>query len=283
MSGRRTAFVITAVILVLAPIAGLAENAASAQAKWPGPFDYIRQHPWRTLIGITPILIILAGVEFLLSRNAVAASPAPRQIEFSGSTFNAPVTVLQGDTGATASTLQNSDTKESPDRPADRSDIRPPVILYTLSPFLDSGRWEERVYAVAESVAPNTICAQFDSRNLTAPGVVVILVIVSCAQYHAIKKRTIDKLKVIRDHYPSGRVVLVAVGLYDEPLREKDGYDVLELAGYDIDQARFLICVTEEHFQADVSSQIRISIRGDAMQSLLDSLSQGHVGDQEQP
>ncbi|MFG2102796.1 hypothetical protein ACGFJ5_19590 [Micromonospora echinaurantiaca] len=273
-----------------APIAALIINAASDHARWPGPLDYLRQYSWPALA----VAVAAAVILHLLDRRTIAEASdvghssvhntmitgsnladardnSGQSLHLSGAIFNGPVTISQGDAGQQIGNPQDMPAADVPVKPAEQvAANQHPIILYHVSAFLAEGMWEEKAISITRSVSREILCLPLGDRNIGAPNVAAILVILSAGQYTAVKRKAVAKLKAARTTHPFARVILIAAGLSDEPVRVEEGHALLRQAGYDIDDTRFLACATEEELEPSLSSQIRVTIEVSNMQSKLE-------------
>jgi hypothetical protein len=202
-------------------------------------------------------------------------------MDLSSSIFNAPLIIAQGDSVQRSVQSSGSHTDRAESSKLYEQIPRNPVILYAISSFLANGTWEEITVAMPKRLHPRALCVELDERNLTVPDVVAIVVIFSAAQHVALRRNTIAKLRTARASYPTVRLVLIAAGLTDEQVRDEDGHHLLRTAGYTVDNARFLICATEDDFESSLLSHIRVAIDVGNMQSVLDETRRNAATDQE--
>lgn len=265
--------------LLLALVGGLAQNAASSSAKWPGPLDLIRQHPWLSIVLLTVLGI---GLIFLdlnwrreIDQESETSEPPSQSIDLRGAVFRDQVIFAQGEVQLGNGGQTSDENQRGIDPQAEnRQSASPPLFLYSLTPFLDNGAWIERVLVAASAAAPGAICAQFTDNNSNVPNVSAILVIFSAGQFDVVKKKARGKLIAAKNHYPHVPVILVAAGLASEPVTEQDGHGLINEAGNEADHVRFLICETEDEFQAILTSKIRVLITQAIMQRRLEEARQ---------
>ncbi|MEV5967774.1 hypothetical protein AB0L70_38765 [Kribbella sp. NPDC051952] len=111
--------------------------------------------------------------------------------------------------------------------------------------------------------------------------VTAIVIAFSAAQQALVRKRTLAKMRSARESYPETPLILAAVDFADEPITTEDGHRLLQAAGYDLDDAQFIICATEEEFQSSLSSHLLFTVEVESMQALLDRARNTRISDRE--
>ncbi|WP_329250413.1 hypothetical protein OG417_05005 [Actinoallomurus sp. NBC_01490] len=255
---------ILATTLLAGPVASLAENVASSQARWPWLLDYIRKHPW---IAIGVSIAILSLAYYAESRSVDVPQPKKAEpqeslpsVTLNHSTINAPTTVqvVQGQA------LENVSLTANEDRDRDPIELQPtqkPVVLYSVLPFVDSGRWEEKIHVASEAGTRKALCFQFGSVSLPPELVVAVVVVFLCAQYPLITRRITARLRKVKNEFPSARLILAAVDRSDPMVEDEDGRRLLRATDYDIDQNKFIISITVDNFSESVSLHIENALR----------------------
>ncbi|MFI7153010.1 hypothetical protein ACIBO2_49525 [Nonomuraea sp. NPDC050022] len=277
--GRRSAVrgtLVAVAVLWVGTLAGLLQNVVAGQTTWWGPLDFLRQHAGWALLGATVLLALLVIMDRFWGTEIERppteeehTNNASHSMDLSSATFNGPVNLVQGDRPVTVASTTTPTAEVATHESSSQQGVRRPVVLYSLSPFLDNGRWEEIVFDVVEAI-PSTICAQLDEEHRDVSESVAIVSIFSAAQHAVVKKTTLAKLRQARDCYPLARLILIAAGLSNDVIAESVGHNMIKLAGYAQDQARFLICPTEEDFRSGLSRHVGIVVRAATMQALLD-------------
>ncbi|MGW3774340.1 hypothetical protein [Actinomadura verrucosospora] len=261
-----------ATAFALASVSGLVTNVASGDARWPGPLDYLRQYSWQSLIVITVLIVVLLALERRSQRDEDHPDPPDDPEPGARVVYQQSINV-HGDVGSIGGVSGATGEAEAADEAENLTQDGEFVVLYSLCVFLGNGVWEEKIQTAIEEAAPNAIHAPFSEDNYSLPRVVVVVIAFSAAQSDKLKTKIWTKLRAVRSHMPTVRVVLVAAGLSDDPITEEEGLRWLKETGHS-DRARFTICPTEDEFVADLSSKIRVALREKIMAERLRVLRQ---------
>jgi hypothetical protein len=247
----------------------LAVNAASAQSKWPGRLDFVRQNPWWFLGGTTLILAVLVLLDRFWGGSGATKSGSEQNANFQGATIHGSVTVSQGD-GTTVASTPRPPT-EHPDRPPPTTEPKSHhlILVHVFPQFLDA-TWERAILTTAKAVSPDAICLPLDDQNMNHPAATAIVIAFSSAHLDLLKRRIAPFLRSARASYPSTRTLVAAVGLSDAPMTDEDGQRLLRTAGYSLDRARFVNCPTEEAFQLRLASDLWVAVELQKNQTIVD-------------
>jgi hypothetical protein len=250
-------------IVLVGAISNLALNAASDQTRWPGPLDYVREHPWWVLTAALIPATAFAAANLFFKEGPAAPTAPGSNIDMRGSTFAAPVNIGQVGDGPSSTTAANPSESAEIQASEDSTSLRP-IVLYTLSAFLQNDGWEldweEEVRDATSLANSQAYCIPLDQHDATRPDIAAVLVICSAAQFNTVKKATRAKLRTASIHKSSARVILVAVGLTNEPPDISDGNKILSDCGYNEAEAKFLIFHTKDELQQRLYQHIKTAI-----------------------